>query len=157
MCSCGPLCEFLSTFCASTGPSVNFRQLYVHPRDDLSTLRAAAGPSVNFCQLFVHLRELLSTFCTAVGTSVNTLSHFCAAAGPFINFPCLPRTIRQIPSDSGTFCELLSTFRAAMGLFINFCLLLVRPLDLQPTSFNFRSVCGTFHHLSVRPRDHPST
>ena len=57
LCICGIIHQVLvhlrdipSTFRASTGPSVNLRELYVQPRNLPSTFHAAAGPSVNFHQ-----------------------------------------------------------------------------------------------------------
>ena len=90
-CIHGTFCKHLSTFLESAGPSSNFRQISVGPRDLPSTFHASmglpstfhayAGPSVDFPQLLcirgtfsefsMHLRDLLSTFRACVGPSVD--------------------------------------------------------------------------------------
>ena len=53
----GSFCQLLSTVLESTGPSVNFRQIFVVPQE-LSTFSASVGPSVNISRLSVHLQSL---------------------------------------------------------------------------------------------------
>ena len=101
------------TICAAARPSVNFSQLSVWPWDLLSTFRASTRPSVNFLhvrgifhQLSVQPRDLPSTFFCDRGTFRQPQSTFHASVGPSVNFPCgcgifvnIPcgwRTIRQL-------------------------------------------------------------
>ena len=65
-----------STYCAVGRPSINFRQLFLHPGELLSN--SISFPyNQTFCQHFVWLRGLPSTS---------------------INFPCGPQIIRLFPS-----------------------------------------------------------
>ena len=145
--------DLLKTFRVATGPSVNFRQPSVRPRDNLLTICVSAGTSVNFVnflcghrnfhKLSVKPCDLPTTFPTSAGPYINLCrlsvflkdhpSTFCASAGPFINFPCVSRT----------FIKLSAHLR-----------------DLPSTSVNFLCIRGTFHQLSVhlqKFRQLPST
>ena len=158
--------RFASTFCASMGLSVNFRQLSVHPRyhalnfcqwDIQSTFRSFAVPSVKFRQLSVYLQHLLS------------ICH--ASVRPSVNFPCIRETFSQLLRVHGIFHQFLvwprdlpSTFFATVGPSINiFC---DRGTFRQPQSTfrvsvgpsaNFPCGCGTFRQNSQWPEDHLST
>ena len=164
------LWDLLKTFRVVTGPSVNFRQPSVHPRDNLLTICASAGTSMNFvnylcgrrnfCKLSVQPCDLTSTsinFPSFSGTIRQYSVHqqglsstFHAPVGPSLNFPRI----------CGTFCQPPSTFCASTGHsvnfpcirrnFVNFRQLSVRPLDLPST---FRMAVGSSVHfcqLSVR-------
>ena len=122
------LWDLLKTFCVGTGPSVNFRQPSVHPRDNLLSICASAGTSVNFvnfqCRLgtfrqhFLRPWDLLSTSVNfpclhgAFGQLIVRLrdfpSTFPVNGGPSVNFSCIRRTL----CASRTFC-------ASAGLYIN--------------------------------------
>ena len=104
------------TFCVATGPSINFRQSSVHPRDNLLTIFASTGTSVNFVnflccrrnfrKLSVHPCDLPSTFSTSTGPSINLCrlsvylrdhrSTFCASARPIVRFLSISETYCQI-------------------------------------------------------------
>ena len=117
--------------------------------------------SVNLCQLFVRLRDLPSTF------------H--APTGPFVNFPCIRGSIRQIfasaehcvifskhymrlrdlPSISVNFCTFLApsvNIPCHRGTFVTFSQLSVQSRVYLPTFVNFLSVCGTFRQFSMQLR-----
>ena len=128
-----------STFCSIVGPSVNFCQLSMQPRDLLSTsvkypcghetfwqfpstLDVAKRPSFHFHQLSALLRDLLSAY---------------------VNFPCSQKTFCQLPPTSVQQGELSSTsvnFCAAGRPSIDFRQYLVRPGDL-PLNF-INSLCS---------------
>ena len=144
------LWELLKTFCVATGPSVNFRQPSVRPRDNLLSICASAGTSVQFVNFLcdrrnlrkpsVHPCDLPSTFPTSAGPSINLCrlsvylrdhqSAICASAGPCVNFQCVCRI-----------CIKLSAYSR----------------DLPSTSVNILCIRGPFCQLSVHPWDLPST
>ena len=151
-----------STFCASVVPSINFRQLSVHPLDLPSTFLASVRPSIKFLcdcgtflkppSTFVHpqylpstsinlpcisgtFHELKSTFRASMGDSVD----FRKAAGPSVKFPCNHRTIHLL---SECLQDLLLTFRISAGHFANFPHACSTFRELPPT---FPCVRGTIH------------
>ena len=142
-----------STFCASTGHSVNSRKLYVwprnlpstfeHSRNLLLTFRATVGPSVTFSQLSVRLWVFLSTFVNfscGRGYSVNFLC-VCTTTDNFHQLSVHPLVLPwtflmatkpsvKFPWVCRTFHQLPSTFRASAVPFINFRQRFVHPRDL---------------------------
>ena len=62
-------------FCAAAGPSVKFRQNFLHLLDFPKTFRVAAGVSVNFSQLSVRPHEHLSNFCVSTRFPSTSARH----------------------------------------------------------------------------------
>ena len=96
-------------FCTFLAPSVNIPCDHGSIYQLSSTLRASTGPSVNFCQLSLSPRDIPSTsvkfpwfweiniFCIR-GTFCQYLSTFCASTVPSINFRQLFMTPVDLPS-----------------------------------------------------------
>ena len=172
--------DLLSVFCASVGPSVNFRQISVHLQVLPSTVCAEAEPSVSIRKLSICQCDLQSAFHAAAGHSVNfrQLS---------VHPRYLPLTSVQLfvcpwdlPKSFIRPLDRLSTslnFPCGHGISINFpynhgtiCQLSIRPWDIPSSFFNlwcfrvfilqFRASAESsvnFRQLSVHPRDLSST
>ena len=142
--------ESSSTFHATAGPSVNFCQSSVHPRDlHQLSMQTRNLPSTfmyflsvrwNIRQFFEPPQDLPSIFCQVFvhcGTLHELSSTFHASAGPSDN----------IPWSHVTFHQLLPIFQVAARLSINFHQISVRLQGLSSTSVNFLCIRGTFSQL----------
>ena len=141
-CGIGSFCQLSvhprglqSTFCAPTGSSINFpcslgtfRQHFALPWDLPSTsvnFPCSVGPSVKFlCGCGTCRQHSLwpeddpSTFLVSAGLSINFRE---LSVGLYVNFTCVHRTVRKLPSAFHASRELVSTFLAPAGPSVNFC------------------------------------
>ena len=161
--------DLLKTFCVATGPSINFRQPSVRPKDNLLTICASVRTFVNFAnflcarrnfrKLSVHPCDLPSLFPTSAGSSINVCrlfvylrdhpSTFCASAAPFVKFPCISMTFIKL---SAHLRDLPSTSVNILCIHGTFCQLSVHPwaisstfrasAEISSTSINFRALAG---------------
>ena len=101
--------DLLSVFCASVGPSVNFRQISVHLQVLPSTVCAEAEPSVSIRKLSICQCDLQSAFRAAAGHSVNfrQLSvHPRYLPLTSVNFLCVRGTFQKVSYGRWTVCQL---------------------------------------------------
>ena len=127
--------------------------------DFLSTFLAAAGPSVNFCQLSVHSWDLSLNFLYGRGNAHQLSVHLRDLPSTAVNISCVRKNYQKF---SMHLPDLPSTFvncSASSAPSVNFYQLSVHLRDLPSTSVNFHvaagpsvnfpCIRGTFHQHSV--------
>ena len=129
-------------FCASTGLSVNLRELYMRPKNLPSTFCCGHRTFHKLPSTFAHSQDLLLTFRATVGPSV-TFSQLSVRSRvylpTFVNFPCVCGTFHQLSMQ-------LRTFRP----------LSLHPHTLPSANINFPCIRGTFRELTLWQWDLPS-